>query len=668
MTGNRNTLAGGGRRPPVQRARWPRARAARRIATLLLVYAVVAGGVVTRLVQVQVVQASEYANRGEQQRARTITLPARRGRLYDRQGDVLATSVDAATIYADPRAFRPRTAPDGTRIAPESTPQEVAATLSPLIGVDAATIASRLSKDTGFVYLARQLDYAIGEKVSDLDLPGIGVLTEPTRVYPTGRTAGQVVGFTGIDGEGLTGLELQYDNLLHGKPGQLALERAPGGLTIASGPRELQPSVPGKDLVLTLDREIQTAVEQAAAQAVVDSNARAASIVVLDPSTGDVLAMASAPDYDPNDVADADPDNFRNRVVTDVYEPGSVQKAITSAAALEEGVVTPDTPMVVDSHIRVGPKTFSDSHNHPPEHLTFTEVIEQSSNVGTIQVAEKLGAKRLADYLHAFGYGRPLGLGAPGESGGILMPVDQWWTTSLPTIAIGQGVAVTLLQMASFYGTIANGGVAVQPHILRGTVGEDGRLTPNAPGETRRVVSAETSAQLRQILATVVSGEHGTGKAAAVPGYAVAGKTGTARKPAQGARGYSGQYVASFVGFAPVDDPRLVVGVMVDEPHPIWGGVAAAPVFAKIMGFALRHERVPPTDPTVDLSTALQDAAAAKAVADATAAAEAEGPATAADEPGSPPVGAPAGGDGTPVTAPQDASGGNDGAGADPSG
>ena len=647
MTGNRDTLGGAGRLKPVRRSRWPRARAARRIATLLLVYAIVAGGVVTRLVQVQVVNAGEYANRGEAQRARTITLPARRGRLYDRQGDVLATSVDAATIYADPGAYRPRTAPDGTQIQPTSTPAEVAAKLAPLIGVDAATIKDRLTRDGHFVYLARQLDYAIGEKVSDLHLPGIGVLTEPTRVYPTGRSAGQVVGFTGIDGKGLTGLELQYDNLLRGQPGQLALERAPGGLTIASGPRQLQPSAPGTDLVLTLDREIQAEAEEAARQAVVDSNARAASIVVFDPKSGDVLAMASAPDYDPNDVAAADPKNFRNRVVTDVYEPGSVEKAITASAALEDGVVTPDTPMLVDDHIKVGPKTFHDSHRHEPEHLTFTQVIEESSNVGTIMVAEKLGAQRLADYLHKFGYGKPLGLGAPGESGGLLMPVDQWWTTSLPTIAIGQGVAVTLLQMATFYGTIANDGVAVQPHILRGTVGEDGRLTPNTGSDTRRVISADTASKVRQILSTVVNGEHGTGKEAAVPGYTVAGKTGTARKPAKGARGYSGQYVASFVGFAPVDDPQVVVGVMVDEPHPIWGGVAAAPVFSKVMGFALRHERVPPTDESVDLSTALSQAAQARAAADA----QAEGPATPADQPGSPPVGSPAGGDGTSVAA-----------------
>jgi cell division protein FtsI (penicillin-binding protein 3) len=620
---------------------------------MLAIYTVVILAVAGKLVQVQVVRAEEYAERGVAQRARSIELPARRGRLYDREGQVLATSVDAATVYADPRAFRPGETPDGLPVPPAADPRAVAQALAPLLGRDVADIEPLLTRDAHFVYLARQLDRSVGAQVNELGLPGIGVLTEPRRVYPAGQLAGQVVGFTDIDGVGLHGLEFQHDGVLRGRPGQLVLERAPGGLDIASGVRELAPPLAGADLVLTIDREIQHVAERAALEAVERFSAVGASVVVMDAATGDVLAMASAPGFDPGDRGEVDPANLRNRAVTDVFEPGSVQKAITAAAALEEGVVTPDTVMTVADSIRVGNKTFTDSHRHPTVEMTFTEVMEESSNVGTIMVAQQLGEERLADYLARFGYGQRLGVGFPGESPGLIMPVDQWWSTSLPTIAIGQGVATTLLQTASFYATLANDGIATQPRILRGTVGEDGRLTPAEPGATRRVVSETTARQVREMLATVVVGESGTGKRAAVPGYTVAGKTGTARKPLVDGRGYSGQYIASFVGMAPAEDPQLVVAVMVDEPFPIYGGVVAAPVFSEVMQFSLLQRRVQPTHPGATLEASLRDAAAARAAAEAAArAAEREGPATAPDTPTSPVVGAPAGGDGRSVTDP----------------
>jgi cell division protein FtsI (penicillin-binding protein 3) len=617
----------------------------RRIVAMVVVLSLVFGVTAYQLVDLQVLDAETYADRGAAQRARTIELPARRGRIYDREGDVLATSVDSATIYADPRAFRPGETPDGRPTPPAASAAEVADRLAPMLGADPAELRARLERDAHFVYLARQVDWDLGERIMALGLPGIGRLVEPDRVYPAGPLAGQILGFTGIDGEGLHGLELQYDQLLHGSPGELVTERAPGGLSIASGVRQLQPPVPGTDLVLTIDREIQSAAEAAARRALEEFSAAGASIVVLEVGTGDVLAMASEPGFDPNAIEGGDQATWRNRAVTDVFEPGSVQKAVTAAAAIEEGIVSPSTPMLVPDRIRVGSKVFKDSHDHPPEQLTFAEVIEASSNIGTIQVAQQLGAERLADYLDRFGYGQRLGVGFPGEAPGLLMPVESWWGTSLPTIAIGQGVATTLLQTASFYATLANDGVATQPRILRGTVGEDGRLTPVAAADERRVVSAGTAQQVRGMLARVVSGERGTGKQAQVPGYAVAGKTGTARKPSADARGYSGQYVASFVGFAPVEDPRVVVAVMVDEPYPIWGGVVAAPLFRDVMEFALMARRVPPTEPNTSLSDALDAASRAEAIADA----KREGPATAPDEPASPPVGAAAGGDGSPV-------------------
>lgn len=648
MTTSRGPGAVTGNAAPIRRRRLrlPADVAGRRVLGMTLVLALVFGGVVSRLVHVQVVRADEYAQRGEAQRARTIALPARRGRVLDREGDILAMSVDAATIYADPRAFRGTTTSDGTAVPPAGDPGEVAAALAPVIGVDAATIEELLRRDAHFVYLARQLDLEVGDAVRALALPGIGVLTEPSRVYPGGPLAGQVVGFTDIDGRGLLGLELQHDTLLGGRPGQLALERAPGGLTIP-GVRELVPPAAGTDLVLTLDREIQHVAARAAADVVEQFDAAGASIVVLEVATGDVLAMASAPTFDPNDRTGADPALFRNRSVTDVYEPGSVQKALTAAAALEEGIVTPETTMLVHDRLKVGSKVFSDSHDHEPEELTFTQIMEQSSNVGTIEVAQALGEERLASYLDAFGYGQRLGVGFPGESPGLVLPVDQWWQTSLPTIAIGQGVAVTLLQSTHAYATIANDGLAVSPRLVRGTIGEDGRLTPHDIADGERVVSRTTAEQLQRMLGEVVSGAHGTGKAAAVPGYEVAGKTGTARKPRTDGRGYSGKYVASFVGFAPVDDPKIVVGIMVDEPYPIWGGVVAAPTFSEVMQFTLLHRRIAPTGGAESLEAAFRSAAEASRAA---AEARREGPGT--DDVTSPPVGSPAGGDGDPVGAP----------------
>ena len=583
----------------VRRLRW----------TLVLFLLLMVVGV-GKLVEIQVLNADAYAESGVRQRARTIDLTATRGRIYDRQGDVLATSVEAATVYADPRVFRPSTDVDGGELPPGADAGEVAAVLAPVLDRDTGWIEQRLTSDRHFVYLGRQLDHDIGERVEQLGLPGIGVLTEPRRVYPAGSLAAQTVGFTGLDGDGLQGLEARYDPVLAGKPGMLVLERAPGGLEIASGVRELIPPEVGTDLVLTLDREIQHAAEHAVAQAKQEHDAVGASVLVQDVVSGEVLAMASAPDYDPNDrESDEDRDTWRNRAVTDVFEPGSAQKALTIAAAIEEGLVDAGTRFDVPDNLTVHGKRFTDVYEHKDEVWTVAQIMERSSNVGTIQIAQELGDQRLDSYLRAFGLGSVSGLGFPGETAGLLMPHDQWWGTSLPTIAIGQGVGVTLLQLSSAYATLANGGVAVEPTLVRGTVGEDGRLTPTTTPDQQRVISPDTAAQVAAMLEDAVSGVDGTGHNAAVEGHRVAGKTGTARKPSDGELGYSDQYVATFVGFAPVDDPRVVVSVMVDEPEPIYGGVVAAPVFSEVMSAALRSLRVPPDSSGRELTDALADAA-----------------------------------------------------------
>lgn len=608
----------------------------RRIRWLLVVYGLVFLVSLGQLTRIQVVDAHDYADRSIAQRARTIDLAATRGRMYDRDGAVLATSVQAATIYADPRAYREGEAPGGQTVPPAGEPAEVAEELAGMLDVDAGELEERLRSDAHFVYVERQVDWELGQRIEELDLPGVGVISEPERVYPNDHLAGQVLGFTDIDGQGLQGLEVQHDRLLRGRPGMLAVEQAPGGLDIPSGLRELVPSEPGTDLVLTIDREIQYAAERAAADAMEEYSAAGAGVMVMEVASGEVLAMASTPTYDPNHRSSADPEHWRNRTVTDLFEPGSTQKALTMAAALEEDVIEPDTTLRVGDSVTVGGKRFTDAYRHDLDEWSITDVVERSSNVGTIMVAEQLGAERLHGYLREFGYGDSLGLGFPGESAGMLMPVEGWWQTSLPTIAIGHGVGVSLLQMANAYATLANDGISVQPRVVRGTVGEDGRLTPAAESGRRRVVSADTAGAVRGMLEQAVSGERATGQRAQVPGYRVAGKTGTARKPKDGERGYSSEYVATFVGFAPVEDPELVVAVMVDEPRPFYGGIVAAPVFSEVMRAALGHRQVPPDTASGSLRQAIDDAAA-------DAAAAAEGPARPAEAPASTPAGEPAG-------------------------
>jgi cell division protein FtsI (penicillin-binding protein 3) len=310
--------------------------------------------------------------------------------------------------------------------------------------------------------------------------------------------------------------------------------------------------------------------------------------------------MATHPGFDPNEFRTADVETLRNRAVTDLYEPGSANKVITAAAALEEGVVTPGQRLAVPDHLQLSDKVFHDSHEHATQLMTLGDILAYSSNIGTIKVAQLLGKRRLSDYLDRFGFGQTTGLGFPGEASGLLAPAEQWWGTSMGTIPIGQGVAVTPLQMAVLYGCIANGGVWVQPRLVRSTVGPDGRRTDAPPSETRRVVSESTADMITRMLAYAV--EVGTGTAAEIPGYWVAGKTGTARKPLTDARGYSDEYVASFIGFAPASRPAIVVAAVLDEPDTVFGGVAAAPLFQDVARFALAKLRAaparrPPTPP-----------------------------------------------------------------------
>lgn len=567
------------------------ARSSRRLATVLVVYLIITVALGWRLVEIQVRSAPHYRELARRQTERVLELPAERGKLYDRTGQPLAVSLPTATIVANPRQL--------ADADPTHTPEGVAAKLADVLGLDAGRLERELRRDKGFVYLARQRSKDVGERVSALRLPGVQVLDEPRRAYPAGSLAAQIVGFAGTDHRGLSGLERQYDTLLAGLPGHMIEQHAPQGLEISSAPRVGEPPVAGTDLVLTVDREIQAETERLLARAVRSHDARGASAVVLDVATGEILSMASMPSYEPAEIGEASAYRRRNRVVTDAYEPGSVNKVITAAAALEEGEVGAREELEIGHSHRVGGKTFSDPHGM--ETGTLTDIIRDSSNVGTIKLAEMVGPERLYEWLLRFGYGRPTALAFPGETGGLLSDPADWSGTSLPTIAIGQGVSASLLQVAQVYATVARGGVHAEPVLVRGSVGSDGTLEPAAPTETDRIVSERTARALTRMLEEVVS--DGTGTAAAVPGYRVAGKTGTAQKPSTRRAGYEpGAYVGTFVGFVPADRPEIVVAVAVDEAEKGYhGGSSAAPVFADLARFTLGHRRVPPSDTgTVD--------------------------------------------------------------------
>jgi cell division protein FtsI (penicillin-binding protein 3) len=569
--------------------------ARRRIRVTFGVFIVVFGLAVGQLVQIQVLRAEEHAERGVRQRERSIELPASRGRIYDREGDVLATSVTSATIYADPRSFVPQVRPDGITVPAAGDVDRVARTLAPMLDLEVDFIEQRLRRDAHFVYLARKVDLRLGEEIMALRLPGIGMLSEPKRVYPGGSLAAQVIGFTGIDGDALQGLEARYDDLLRGTPGTLRFERALGGLSIASGLREVAPAVPGRDLVLTLDRDIQFAAERVAMEVIERHRAEAATIVVLEVGTGEILGMASAPTFDPAALRTEEQAFWRNRAVTDLFEPGSIQKAFSIAAALETGAIGLDTTFDVPDRYLLAGKTFSDVSKHGVERWGAADILARSSNVGAIMIAQRTGVDALRDQLLAFGYGVPTGLRFPGEVGGYVPPRDQWWATTLPTVAIGYGTSATLLQIANAYAAIADGGMMTDPVLVRGTVGPDGLLDASSAPEQRRVISERTASQVLELLGLSVDGEGATGTRARVPGYRIGGKTGTSIRIDAVTGGYSDQYVSSFVGVAPLDDPRIVVAVMVDSPQGgYFGGLVAAPAFAEVMHASLLARRIVP--------------------------------------------------------------------------
>ena len=538
------------------------------------------GALGLRLVMLQTVDAPAYARIASQQRKREILFPARRGTIYDRDGAELAISVDLQAIWTDPKLV--------------DDPHAEAARLAPLLDRPAEEVAAALrgsSPTSRFEYVARQVDPRIARQIKELDLPGVYMQPEAKRYYPNDRLASHVLGFADVDGTGREGIESQYEDILKGTPGRMVLEQDPDGNPLPQAEFTYERPIPGRSLFLTIDKELQYFTELTLEQAVRQFNAKAATAIIMRPGTGEVLAMANVPDFDPNDPGDASSAARRNRAVTDVYEPGSIYKVVAVSGALEERVVTPATTYVVPDTFPYIDRVFHDSHPHPTEEMSVTEIIQDSSNVGTIKIGLDLGSEKLDRYVRKFGFGSETGLDFPGEQRGLVLDLEDWSGTTVATVPIGQGIAVTAMQMVTAYSTIANGGVWVEPKLLSGTMNPDGRISASPAPAQRRIVSLPTARKMTRMLVGVV--EDGTGIEARVPGYRVAGKTGTAQKEVDGE--YGNEYVGSFAGFAPAADPEIAIVISFDEPDQIYGGATAAPTFSKIAEFALRRLGVPPT-------------------------------------------------------------------------
>ena len=539
-------------------------------------------GIFVRLLFLQVKDASALEAMARNQRVRTIPLPASRGTIFDRSGHELAMSLPAKAVFADPKLI--------------NHPWIEANLVAGELGLQPRTVHDLMVQTNRFQYLARGVDTTTATRIQkelvQQKLTGVGFQDETRRYYPAGPLAPQVLGFVGIDGAGLEGIERQYNTQLAGRAGQQVVEEDPSGVLIPQGTNVDQPPQPGQDLLLTIDKDIQFHAQMALAAAVKKNHAKGGTVVVLDPHNGDVLAMATAPWFDPNHFSTASPDVRRNRAITDAYEPGSVNKVIMASAAVEDHVLRLNQTQVIPDQIPIYDHVYHDAEIHPTEPMTLGDIIAYSSNVGAIKTAELMGADRFASYLYKFGFGAKTGIAFPGESPGILAPPSKWWGTTLPSVAIGQGIAVTPLQMAAVYATIANGGVWVQPRLVRGSVDGAGKFLAAPTPLTRRVVSERTAQIVTRMLAYGV--DVGTGKQAQIPGFWVAGKTGTARKPLVGQLGYSTKYMASFIGFAPASRPALVVACILDEPATVFGGIASAPLFQDITRFALARLRVTP--------------------------------------------------------------------------
>jgi cell division protein FtsI (penicillin-binding protein 3) len=526
------------------------------------------GIILFRLVTLQVLQAAELTARADRQHQKSVTLEGARGTVIDRHGKVLAMNVEVPSIFGVPTSL--------------DNPANAARFLSPVLHIRREEIEKKLRQEKHFVWLARKIEPEQGHRLEQLSIDGIGMVMEGRRFYPKGPLLAHVLGFVGMDGIGLEGLERRYETQLHGEKRMTILQRDALGRTVF--PKGLREQVPaaGHALTLTIDEVIQYIAEKELEQAVDHSRAKSGTIIVLEPQSGAILAMAVSPRFDPNAVAALTADRWRNRALTDTYEPGSTMKVVVAAAALEERAMMPGSMLFGEN----GRMTVASTTIHDHEKLgwmTFAEMIQKSSNIGAAKTGMLLGESRLYRYLQAFGFGQRTDVDLPGEVAGLLKSPREWGRRSLASISMGQEVGVTPLQMVSAVAAIANDGVLMKPYVVSGMRDQKGQLVKETlPHVKRRVVSPVTARTLTTILEGVVTS--GTGTKAAIPGFRVAGKTGTAQKVDPRTGAYSSALsVGSFVGFVPADSPRLAMIVVIDEPQgEAWGGVVAAPVFRRV--------------------------------------------------------------------------------------
>jgi cell division protein FtsI (penicillin-binding protein 3) len=536
-----------------------------------------------RLFNLQILQAAELTVKADRQHRKAVSVQGPRGSIYDRHGKVLAINMDVPSVFGVPASL--------------DDPSGVARDLSPVLRVRAGEIEKKLKQERSFVWIARKLDPEQGRRLERMPLEGIGVVMEGQRFYPKGPLLSHVLGFAGMDGQGLEGIERRYDPSLRGEKQMVVLQRDALGRTVfPKGLHEQVPS-PGHNVILTIDEVIQYIAEKELEEAVTATRAKGGIVIVMEPRTGAILAMAVNPRFDPNTVQAISADRWRNRALTDTYEPGSTMKIFVAAAALEEKVMEPETLVYGENGRMVVAKTVIHDHDKLGW-MTFAQVIQRSSNIGSVKTAMALGAERLYRWLRAFGFGERTEIDLPGEVAGLIKEPRDWERRSLASIAIGQEIGVTALQLVTAVAAISNGGWLMKPYTVSEIRDEKGRVVVQVSPQVRRQpISPESVRTLSKILEGVVT--HGTGSKAAVPGYRVAGKTGTAQKidPKTGA--YSSNLsVGSFVGYVPAEDPRLAIVVVIDEPQTeAWGGVVAAPVFRRVAEQALQHLGISSQEP-----------------------------------------------------------------------
>jgi cell division protein FtsI (penicillin-binding protein 3) len=587
----------------------------RRIYALLAVTVLIFGIFGIRLIDVQAIQAHGFATRASNEMWNSSVLLAPRGTITDVNGLELARSVAAINIVVDQTMI--------------TDPQTTASVIAPVLKMDAVRVATLLTGKKRYQIIMKQVAPALWNNLSEtlaaynktvmkerggISKRLVGFFSERsyTRDYPTGRLAASLVGIINDAGVGASGLESSMERVLAGKNGRY--DYANGAGTIIPGSQQfITEAKPGTGIQLTIDRDVQWVAQNAISAAVNSTRAASGTVIVMDPKSGEILAQASAPNFDPANKKSITVESLRNPAVQDVYEPGSTGKIITIASALQEAKTTPESVWTIPYAYKIGKSTFHDAEKHKTERLTTAGVLAQSSNVGAIQIGALLSNDKLYEYLQKFGIGQSTGSHLPGESAGLLPRVDSWSGTTAPTIAFGQGYSVTALQATSVFATIANDGVRVTPNVIAGTIDSSGKFTHSKPQSTSRVVSSETAAQMRQIMESVVS-EQGTAPAAAIPGYRIAGKTGTAQRADSTCGCYRG-YTSSFIGFAPADKPKYVVSVVIQNPvGQHFGGVIAAPVFKTVMSFVLQSKHIPPTN-TNKVAYALDEAALKKQTA-----------------------------------------------------